>query len=51
MMMRFWFVFIFMFLPAICWGQIIVKKTGGGAAFPLVSSHETVIYMMPGIMV
>ena len=44
MMMRFWFVFIFMFLPAICWGQIIVKKTGGGAAFPLVSSHETVIY-------
>ena len=25
MMMRFWFVFIFMFLPAICWGQIIVK--------------------------
>lgn len=33
MMMRFWFVFIFMFLLAICWGQIIVKKTGGGAAF------------------
>lgn len=26
MMMRFWFVFIFMFLPAICWGQIIVNK-------------------------
>ena len=26
MMMRFWFVFIFMFLPAICWGQIIVPK-------------------------
>ncbi len=26
MMMRFWFVFIFMFLPVICWGQIIVKE-------------------------
>ena len=27
-MMRFWFVFMSMFLPVLCWGQIIVKETG-----------------------
>ena len=47
-MMRFWFVFMSMFLPVICWGQIIVKETGGMAAFPLVSSHKTVIYYDAG---
>lgn len=33
MMMRFWFVFIFMFLPAICWGQIIERKLEVGQPF------------------
>lgn len=47
-MMRFWFVFMSMFLPVICWGQIIVKETGGMTAFPLVSSHKTVIYYDAG---
>lgn len=28
-MMRFWLMFMSMFLPVICWGQIIVKETGG----------------------
>lgn len=47
-MMRFWLMFMSMFLPVICWGQIIVKETGGMAAFPLVSSHKTVIYYDAG---
>lgn len=47
-MMRFWFVFMSMFLPVICWGQIVVKETGGEATFPLVSSHKTVIYYDAG---
>lgn len=41
-------MFMSMFLPVICWGQIIVKETGGMAAFPLVSSHKTVIYYDAG---
>lgn len=42
--MRFWLIFMFMFLPAVSWGQIKVKETGNGTTFPLVSSHKAVIY-------
>ena len=34
--MRFWLIFMFMFLPAVSWGQIKVKETGNGTTFPLV---------------
>jgi len=47
-MMKFWLIFMSMFLPVICWGQILVKETGGMATFPLVSSHKTVIYYDAG---
>lgn len=43
-MRRFWLIFMSILLPVLSWGQINVKETGSGTAFPLVTSHKVVIY-------
>ena len=47
-MRRFWLIFMSMFFSVLSWGQINVKETGDGTAFPLVASHKVVIYYDAG---